>query len=57
MYKVISDSPENRKIMNYIALSITLNNLICIIKHWMGSVDARKHQQIRKIYTDYNISV
>ena len=29
-------------------LSIILNNLVCIIKFWMGSVYGRKHQQSHK---------
>ena len=38
--------------MNCIVLSILLNYQICIIKLWMGSVYARKHQQICKICSE-----
>ena len=37
VYKAISDSLENCKIMNCIRVSFILNYLICIIKLWMGS--------------------
>ena len=43
----MSNSLENCKIMNCIALSIILNYLICIIKLWMSFV--LKHRQICKI--------
>ena len=40
VYKAISDSLENHKIINGILLGVILNNLICIFKFWMGSVYA-----------------
>ena len=47
MYKAISDSLENRKMMNCIVLSIIiLNYLICKIKFWMSYIYARNLQQI-----------
>ena len=49
VYKAISDSLENCKIINYIVLSIILNYLIFIIKLWMDSVLCVKHQQNHKI--------
>ena len=49
VYEAISDSLENHKKMNCIVLTIILKNL-CLF--WIGSVYARKHQQIRKIGTE-----
>ena len=54
MYKAISDSLENNKIM---LLSIQLNYLIYIIKLWMNSTYARKHQQICKNCADKHFVV
>ena len=52
---VISDSLVNCKIMNCSVLSIMLNNIISINKLCVDSVYVRKHQQIRKSYTENNL--
>ena len=52
VYKAISDSLENCKIINCIVFSIILNYILFIIKLWVGSLCAWNLQQIHKICTE-----
>ena len=51
VYKAISDSLENCKIINYIVFNIILNYLISFIKLMLGLVHVWKRQQNHKIFT------
>ena len=60
VYKAMSDSLENHKIMNYTVLSNIPNNLLFIIRLWMGSVYAQhinKSVKCLPINTFYSDSV